>query len=175
MALPFDWLDMPIKSILQFVKLNSEKEVVDYVNEYWKNPHLLSSAKHTDGTWFPHDIEFIDGTYKFIHGTKDKFTRRLARLINLLNTDAIFVFLTVMFEQSMYPASDYEVLKNVLREKTKGNALFITINLGNEPENYDHEHFNFVVPQIGKHDEGLKGWEKLICERIKEEIPATRE
>lgn len=181
LALPFDWLDLSIISICQFVKLNSHEDVIDYVNLYFEkigeDPHkhedsdILNYSKHPDGTWFAHEIELIDGAYKLKPGTKNKFIKRLSRLIQILNSDEFCVFLTIMFEEGMYSFEDYETLKNILRSKVKNNAIFITVNLGNEPDFHIENHFNFRIPQLDKFDDGLKGWESLIGERIKTVLP----
>lgn len=160
MSLPFDWLDLPITAIKKFLSIKP-KDVEYVLTEYFEK--LGDAHKHDDGTWFPHDIEFIDGTWKLKKDTKDKFIRRLNRFNDLLDKDECFVFLTSVLNNGMYKLEDYIELKTLLEHKSE-NIVFITINLGDDFINGNH--FNFNIPQLKTVDEGLKKWEALIYETI---------
>ena len=161
-SLPFDWLDMPITAITNFLSFGP-LEIDEKIDEYFKE--LGTGHKHTDGTWFPHDIEFIDKTWKLKTETKDKFLKRLKRFNDLIQTENnFFLFLTVILEKGMYKTEDFNKLKELIDSKVH-NCAFITINLGHESDFQFNNHFNLSIPQL-EVDPGLKEWEKIIYENI---------
>ena len=160
-SLPFDWLDMPLTAISNFISVKYEN-IDNFTNNYFDE--LGSAHIHADGTWFPHDIVWHNNTWTLKPNTKEKFARRLKRLSELLITDGFFVFLTTIIKEDKYEFDDFEKLKIQLEEIVgKENCVFITINLGKDFINENH--YNYLI-EPADDDDGLKIWEKNIAEKL---------
>ncbi len=178
-ALPFDWLDMPISALKQFVNLE-ESDVDSFVDSYFESvgtigykyeeTDLLAYNRHLDGTWFAHDIELIDNSYRLKEGTKEKFKRRLLRLLKIINDPNNFLFfLTVIYKTEMYSAPDFDKVRQFLNKKVLDRSVFVTVNLDHIGF-YPRNQFNFHIPQLETFDDGLKGWEALIYDTISSDL-----
>ena len=165
-SLPFDWLDMPLTAISNFVSIKHE-DISNFTEKYFEE--MGTAHIHSDGTWFPHDIEFVDNRYWALKpDTKDKFTRRLKRLSETLSSEGFFVFLTTIIKNGKYQLEDFDRLKELLEEKVgKENCIFVTINLGEDKINGNH--YNYLV-EADPNDDGYKMWEKDITEKLKTAI-----
>jgi hypothetical protein len=162
-SLPFDWLDLPVSSMMNFLSVKTS-DIDTFVEDYFKE--MGTGHIHSDGTWFPHDIEFIDNRFwRLKPDSSAKFARRLKRLNEILDSPGFFVFLTVAIEPDKKKMEGFDLLKIQLRDRTKGNCVFVTVNMdGNLVDGDDH--FNFNIVANPKEDDELKMWERQIAEKV---------
>lgn len=169
-SLPFDWVDLPIRNMNQFISVR-EGEEETFLTGYFKDV-TMNTQRHKDGTWFPHDLH----THKFptteivLKNTFEKYLRRLKRLVHVLSSQPDeFIFLTLCaFPETHGTSSEFNLLEELIESKTKSKCTFVTINL----VDFDFQlgnHYNFAVPlETG---DNLKGenyarWEREIVEKI---------
>ncbi len=171
-SLPLDWVDLPIKNINQFVSVQQGQED-EFLTDYFKNVRL-NTQRHTDGTWFPHDLHKLE--YPNEESIKKhmlvKYIRRLKRFNEvLLNRDSEFVFLTLCVFPGTYGSlSDFNSLKDLIINKTGKPCTFVTINLA-DYDFIDGNHYNFSVilenrPNLSGED--FYNWEVNIAKKINE-------
>ncbi len=123
-SFPFDWIDTSTRNLSKFIELepqNCSAFIDSYIDQ-------VKDKRHPDGTWFPHDFNPEEG--QTVENTKEKYTRRLVRLIEALKSDEDKLFLTVNSHvNARGNLADYMRLVNKIRECSTGNLTFITINL----------------------------------------------
>lgn len=163
-SMPFDWIDIPIKNISKIIGFSLE-EFRDYLLQVKSN-----TQRHPDGTWLPHDIDYVD--HKLSEVIISKYQRRFERFKQVLSEENDLCFLTVLAHASgqMGDAHDFYVLKDIILSKTKNKCKFITINLSKEDFESTSNHFNFHVPlpYMAEPDGTVfADWEKVIYDRIK--------
>lgn len=167
-SLPLDWVDLPIRNILQFVRLDMP-EIDSFMEEYFNN--IGVGLKHTDGSHFPHDEIYNNKEVEL-----EKYTRRMRRLIELIKYSNIpITYLTVIADPLNGGVEDYNSLKLYL-DKFGTNNQFITINL------YDYDfilgnHTNYHIPlsttlELATGDTFAE-WEENIGHRIKKDFIIT--
>ena len=149
-AFPFDWVDQPIKSILELVQIShgTYHELCIYLNNYFNE---VRSQRHPDGSWYPHDFIITDYPEQQLVTIKQKYTRRFWRMFDLFKSGRDIVFLTVLSEYKQEETDAYYALLFYLSQKTNGRMRAISINLLND-ERYTLTHSNLVVPFYGDYD-----------------------
>lgn len=175
-SLPFDWIDIPIKNIVQFIERfsSSEEYLINYVTDY-----IIASQgqRHPDGTYFPHD--FVSSHFStetdMMRYTIEKFQRRFLRLREVFkSTDSRKIFFTVCSQvQSEESEREYTYLTYTIKHKLSSAPVFIAVNLYDYDFNTelgDPAFFNFHVP-ISKPLKEMTGadwaaWELDIVEKI---------
>jgi hypothetical protein len=126
-SLPFDWVDIPIQNIKQFIDIK-KNEIPSFIDNYF-NQIPKTHDRHPDGTWFPHD-KFTGEIYEdALSDIKDKYCKRLERLHDLFQSDKRLVFLTVFSEYNPYNIGSFLELKGVLSNKCLITPFFISVNL----------------------------------------------
>ncbi len=169
---PFDWVDIPLENIGKFIR-------PDNIEEFTKNYFFeVSSQRHPDGTWFPHDFipSHYGGDISFMNNdTIVKYTRRLTRLHNTLKGEETLVFLTVFVHVKEENSGHFQQLRNLILEKSFAKCLFITVNLlpcthieGDVNSNGSHFNFVSLPPESGSEFKAWKTWEEDIYEKITE-------
>lgn len=130
-SFPFDWIDAPIKNLIQFVDIEKnqiEEKLTQFFSEFPEN-----DSKHPDGTWFPHDIFPNTDYYDIMDSVKDKYIKRLERLHDAFTSGKTLFFLTI-FDSCKYIdyAQYYLKLRYAIDSKCTGNTVFVSINGTNE-------------------------------------------
>jgi len=153
-AFPFDWIDTSVENITKILEMNVTG-FTKYLNEVQSH-----TQRHPDGTYFPHDIDYVDG--KFTKEITGKYVRRFIRLKSVLSSDAKIVFLTVFKNLADSPAN-YGLLTDKITS-IRSNNIFITVNLFDHDVNIGN-HYNFYIPVTGSN---FSLWEKQIGNKIKQ-------
>ncbi len=181
-SLPFDWIDIPIQNIEQFIERFSGSD--DYLKDYVTDYILKSSSqRHLDGTYFPHDFIpwHFNSLLEMVQATSEKYRRRFLRLKEIFKSSDRKIFFTVFSQpQSDVGKNSYSLLATSIRRKLTSSPVFITVNLYDydfNADNYDFNvgvvdpsFFNFHVP-ISKPLKEMTGadwaaWELDIVEKI---------
>lgn len=169
MSLPFDWIDTPVKNLIQFINIDREM-VTPIVKNYFLNQVNTQTHRHPDGTWFPHDLTLMpDGGYRMIvENILEKYIRRFNRLHDLFYSGRNLVFFNVNAHVNQDNANKFVDLRRILYKKCKGRTSFVSINLVEE-DFYDvsYDHYHFHIPLIsGTTGQEFAIWEKQIYDRI---------
>lgn len=167
-SLPFDWIDLPIRNISQFIDIEKGKQEEFTIN-YFKNVKL-HTQRHVDNTWFPHDLHTVDFPENEVMGrTLEKYIRRMKRLHDVLETSESFVFFTTCAVCGSHGnLSDFNKLKSLIEGKVNKPSIFVSINL----ENYNFvegNHYNFHIPITNKNPltgQDFADWEINIVSAI---------
>ncbi len=167
---PFDWISIPIKNVAQFIRCeNVEGFTKGYLSE-------IVSQNHPDGTWFPHDfvLDHYNGNSELMHSdTLLKYTRRIQRLHDTLKNGETLCFLITMVSSEDDYNHHFQLLRNLILEKSSGKCLFITVNLlpwshieGDANTNGSHFNFHVPLPPGDGSFKMWKDWEKNIFDTI---------
>lgn len=126
-SLPFDWVDIPIGNVKQFIEIERE-QIPSFVHDYF---HQIPKTwdKHPDGTWFPHDSFNGEVYHDAINDIIDKYTRRFERLHDLFKSEKTLVFLTTFAQHNTSNHQEYVDLMELLCKKMSKKSVFIAINL----------------------------------------------
>lgn len=137
MSLPFDWVDLPLTAIIDGISIQGD--IAQYVEIFIASVDI-STQRHPNGTWFPHDIiaptaallppqEFMAYWSNFFKDMREKYTRRYKRLYNLFDSGDNLVFVTVIPRQDDSNIPVYDRIKTILANRVKGQCIFVTANL----------------------------------------------
>lgn len=130
-ALPFDWIDIPLKSLASFIP-ESRDHIENHVFEYLMG---VENQRHTiHDVWFVHD--FPKGrkeTPEEFEEIKAKYIRRFNRLFDVLEQRGKIVLLTVIPHINDDNGVYYEEAVDKVCSITKNPVLPLSVNL------YEHK------------------------------------
>lgn len=124
-ALPFDWIDIPIEALKKFFHIEN---IDSFCDSYFNLDNISHQRSRMDNAWFPHhllDGNNVEGEVLLL---KDKFSRRLKRMYDVLNSDAHLIFLTTWGHVSNQDPAYFELIESI-NSIIKNKATFISVNL----------------------------------------------
>lgn len=143
-SFPFDWIDVSLQTILQYLKV-PRSQIDAYFTDYISKLTLIDKPNNA---WYPHEL--VDHG-DVVRAIADKYIRRYHRMHDAFESGNDILFLTAM------PHMDYDV-RNVhydaiterLIDAVKGKCIFVSINVSQK--DFDKQlrngavHINRVVP-----------------------------
>lgn len=171
---PFDWIDIGLPAILEWLKVPEDK-LIEYTYAYIKKLTLINKD---DGTWFPHEMLYDGGENvpelwdKITNNVACKYVRRLKRLHLMLKAPSDILFLTTMPETKdggllTNNINTYEEIKRtIVNLVPHGRCFFVSINLFRADKqigNGNLFHINYHIPTTD-----WAVYDHTITEKLKE-------